>query len=406
LSSEPAGAVVELLGKRVGITPMLLPAVLPGQEVNLLLAGYLPSRFCFEPGESEARHFRLRPAPGTLIVNSVPAGADVICGGRILGSTPLVLPDQPQGQHQVVLRKTGFDEASYSVVLSPDEARGAVEHVFAPSTGSLRIVTRPARCTVIVDGVVLGETGVERGNPAVSIPFEVGRLLPGQHEVVVRPVGGGFAARRTVTLKPREDQEIEMQAWIVDTVVQLKSGGRRIYGMLLEKRPGGGLVLAEAPGKSQSFGAAEVLLVDKASLADKYGFSRGIEVKTDRFQPLVVTIWDPAGSDYRADLAGAERLPPMQIFQLEEEFRTSLFSAVKLKYRGKSMELSGRIQAVRRGGEFLSVDLGGRSEVYFRFSEEIARRLLGSLGKEVSVRGYSLGYRGLDRLVLTEAVLQ
>ena len=403
LSSEPAGASVEILGKKVGVTPMLLPAATAGQEVVLLLPGFTPRSFIFDPADSDARHFRLRPGPGTLMLNSTPAGADIIKGGQILGSTPMVMADQPLHKHEFRLRKTGFEEAFYTFNLNADVTYGQLDHQFVSNTGKIKIVTRPSRCIVSVDDAVIGETSVDPKNPVVSLPFEVAHLIPGPHEVSIHPVGSKLAAKQMITVKPKDDLAVEIQGWIVDTVVQTRTGNRKVYGMLLQKRPDGGLVLAEAPGKSTTFTAADILITDKATLADKYGFSRGIEVKVDRFQPLVVTIWDPTGSDFRAELANSEKLSPLKVAAIEAEFQTLPLAKIKSKYLGKVMTLSGKVQAIRKGGDFLSIDLEGRSEVYFRATDELANRLLKLRDQEITVSAYSLGICGLDRLVLTEA---
>ncbi len=403
LSSEPAGASVEILGKKVGVTPMFLPAAIAGQEVVLLLPGYTPRCFIVDPADSDARHFRLRPSPGTLVLNSTPAGADVIKGAQILGSTPMVMVDQPLHKHEIRLRKTGFEEAFYTLSLNADVTHGQLDHRFVANTAKIKIVTRPGRCIVSIDDAIIGETSGDPKNPVVSLPFEVAHLIPGPHEVTIRPVGSNLAVKQMITVKPKDDFAVEMQGWIVDTMVQTRTGNRKVYGMLLQKRPDGGLVLAEAPGKSTTFAAADILLTDKATLADKYGFSRGIEVKFDRFQPLVVTIWDPANSDFRAELANSEKLPPLTVAAIEAEFQTLPLTKIKSKYLGKIVTLSGKVQAIRKGGDFLSVDLNGRCEVYFRATDELANRLLKSRDQEITLSGYSLGICGIDRLVLTEA---
>ncbi|MEN9362113.1 MAG: hypothetical protein RL095_3648 [Verrucomicrobiota bacterium] len=401
-SSEPAGALVEINGSPLGVTPLNLPLGTAPQEVSLLLGGYLPKRFLLDPGDSQPRHFRLKAAPGSLILGSEPSGASILIGGQLIGETPMVMPDQAFRRHEFIFRKTGFEDAAYQIVLTQEKPHGSITHRFAPITATIALKTRPGRCVVAIDGAIVGETLLDPKGEGWSLPLDIPRLLPGSHEVRIRPIGGDMEFKKKIDLKPKEVQPLEIEGWIIDTMVQLRDT-RKVYGMLLKRSADGGITLAETPGKSSVYAAGAILDVGKATIADKYGFSRGIEVKRDRFEDLLVTIWNPAGSDFREALAKAPKLAPLKASEVDADFKALTLAEAAIKYRNKTVFLSGTVTAVRKGGDFVSLSLDNRCELYFRADDEMAGRLLKTLGKEINASGFCLGFRGLDRLVVAEA---
>ena len=401
-SSEPAGATVEINGAVIGVTPLnLSPAAGAPQEVSLLLNGYLPKRFLLDPLDPQARHFHLQPAAGTLILQSEPSGASVLIGGQLIGETPMVIPDQSFRRHEFIFRKTGFEDAYYDIILTQEKPQGSISHRFVSNTASIALKTRPGRCIVAINGAIVGETLLDPKGEGWSLPLDIPRLLPGSHEVRIRPLGGDMEFKKKIELKPKDSLPVEIEGWMIDTMVQLRDT-KKVYGMLLKRSADGSVILAEAPGKSTTYAAGDILEVSKGSVADKYGFSRGIEVKRDRFEDLLVTIWNPMGSDHRDKLANAEKMKPMKASQVDADFKALTLAEAATKYRNKAVFLSGTVTAVRKGGDFVSLSLDSRCELYFRADEAFAARLLKTLGKEINASGFCLGFRGLDRLVVTE----
>jgi hypothetical protein len=56
-----------------------------------------------------------RPFRGALIVNSLPSGARVLLNGRTVGTTPLVLRDQPAGSRAIQIALDGYEPWSAAV---------------------------------------------------------------------------------------------------------------------------------------------------------------------------------------------------------------------------------------------------------------------------------------------------
>jgi PEGA domain len=63
------------------------------------------------------------PSTATLLVDSRPAGANVFLDGRLIGTTPLSLPNVAAGDHAVRIELTGYNRWTASVSLDGGERR-------------------------------------------------------------------------------------------------------------------------------------------------------------------------------------------------------------------------------------------------------------------------------------------
>jgi hypothetical protein len=139
------------------------------------------------------RRFAPKPTTGSLTVETVPAGLEVVIAGKSVGRTPLTLP-LAAGTYDVMV---GDADQRRTIKATVTAGVVAVQHLelvpkaLAPDTGSLRVQTEPARLAVLVDGV-------ERG----LSPITVESLEVGEHDVSVRTDHG--VVHRSVKLQPRE----------------------------------------------------------------------------------------------------------------------------------------------------------------------------------------------------------
>ena len=121
--STPAGATVSVEGRERGTTPLALRGLPYGTySVSVVRLGYQPS---VESVSVTSDHpagsltFELQPvetasaasssgATGSVYVLSRPAGARVFVGGRLVGTTPLLLSDLRPGSHRIRLERAGY----------------------------------------------------------------------------------------------------------------------------------------------------------------------------------------------------------------------------------------------------------------------------------------------------------
>ena len=121
-------------------------------------------------------------APGRVLVRSTPAGARVLVDGRDAGVTPVAVRNLSTGGHTVTVLREGYSAAeqrvsitaarpshSLSFELTPEGRTAAPSRTY---TASLRVESRPAGATVLLDGRRIGTT-----------PLSIGEVPIGEHAV-------------------------------------------------------------------------------------------------------------------------------------------------------------------------------------------------------------------------------
>jgi serine/threonine protein kinase len=149
--------------------------------VILAGGGVFASRYMGRAGSAGAS------TTGTLVVQSNPAGVQVVVDGVDRGQTPARLSVTP-GAHILELRGRGVPRVIPFNVAAGAEVSQYLEFANTPETGSLRVESQPAGAKVLVDGA-------DRG----VAPLTVSDLLPGDHEVVLQTPAG--SARHVVNVQ-------------------------------------------------------------------------------------------------------------------------------------------------------------------------------------------------------------
>jgi hypothetical protein len=126
-------------------------------------------------------------APGTLLVESTPPGADISIDGAARGKTPLTL-EMPAGEHTIELRRRGITRR-FTVNVPPGEAvRQALDWSTVKPVGALTVTSEPTGARVLVDGTERGVT-----------PVTIADLPAGRRRVVLQSSAG--SVRRDVTIE-------------------------------------------------------------------------------------------------------------------------------------------------------------------------------------------------------------
>ena len=118
LTSEPSAAkVLDAAGRDLGVTPLELKSLLGGQawEGRIEMPNYVAAELREEVPVGETRlvsPVKLQAQPQKVILTSDPPGAEVLEGSKVVGVTPLELPDVlPETKVSYQLKRDGYQDA-------------------------------------------------------------------------------------------------------------------------------------------------------------------------------------------------------------------------------------------------------------------------------------------------------
>lgn len=228
LTSSPSGA--ELLVDRAasGVTPVTLELEAGSRSLTFRKAGYASRTIALEvvSGQNEnPPTVALRKASASLRVASEPSGAVVLLNGQYQGLSPLELSVQPEQTHRIRLRKTGYEEASQALRLSPGASKD-LRLELQQSLGEVIISVSPEDATLLVDG-----REQRQANTRLQLTSEPHRLEFRRlgYESVIQEITPrtGFTQRVDVQLVTLEDARLarlkpEIVAASNQTLVLLK----------------------------------------------------------------------------------------------------------------------------------------------------------------------------------------
>ncbi len=177
VATNPAGAKVTINGQPAEGDPLRreLP---PGQvRVRAEAAGREPAEevATLQPGEEKTITLVLvKQAPGQIQIRSVPGGAQVLDGDKVLGETPLMLKREA-GRYQYRVALAGYREATVQFVIQAKQTTPAVTAELEPLPVTVAFETDPAGAQILINGEDIG-----RPTPCEHA------LLPGSYRVEAR----------------------------------------------------------------------------------------------------------------------------------------------------------------------------------------------------------------------------
>jgi PKD repeat protein len=176
ISSTPPGATVFIDNVMKGITPVTLTDTAIGtHHVLLRKTGYddYTRSIVIEPATpvtvgatlSKSLPESTIPPPassGSIAITSSPTGAMVFVDGTHRGTTPLILPEIPTGNHHVILSFKGYDDWNHTISVGSGQmaAINAVLEATKEITGSLAVITDPSGAEIYIDGNFKGVSPV------------------------------------------------------------------------------------------------------------------------------------------------------------------------------------------------------------------------------------------------------
>ncbi|HKV95228.1 MAG TPA: PEGA domain-containing protein [Candidatus Angelobacter sp.] len=171
VTSVPTGASVEIEGHQGQFwkAPQTVPGIAPGTyKVTFSLPGYAPETRSVQisPGARTPLDVRLNPVKGFITIAGSPSGAEVFINGRDTGKvTPIEFLVEP-GMQNIVLRKSGYLDASTEMKLVAGESVNyAPSLMVAGRTDNIRLVNGGM-------GKMFGGGGSSEGKARIEIKSE------------------------------------------------------------------------------------------------------------------------------------------------------------------------------------------------------------------------------------------
>ena len=104
-----------------------------------------------EPGAEVTPQERPVAVKASVLVKSVPAGAQVFVDDESRGITPCVVSNLDRGPHKVTFRSVGYDDITTSLEILNAEPR-VLEQTLSRNTGNFVVVFEPADAEIFLDG--------------------------------------------------------------------------------------------------------------------------------------------------------------------------------------------------------------------------------------------------------------
>ena len=131
ISSLPSGATIVLDGTTRGTTPAILDSISVGSHILVLKkSGYddNSTQVIVNSGTMTVLSVTLTPVTGSIRVESIPSKATIILDGTDEGTTPANLTEISVGNHTLVLEKSGYNDYSTTVSVSPGNLTSVSAH--------------------------------------------------------------------------------------------------------------------------------------------------------------------------------------------------------------------------------------------------------------------------------------
>lgn len=179
IESKPDGAIVEIDGKPVGQTPIILHDQAIGKHsARLSKPGCITQEISWnvEDARPQVASANLFSNTGTLEIRSNPDNANVFLDDKPCGKTPF--SDRiEQGEHEIRVELKGYNSHEQNVVVTKD-AKKDVTVTLQLLPGNLNIKTNPPGASVTLND-----------RQYQNSPVEIKNLLPGDYKLKVEKEG-------------------------------------------------------------------------------------------------------------------------------------------------------------------------------------------------------------------------
>ncbi|MDD7984733.1 FHA domain-containing protein [Lentisphaera marina] len=379
INSDIPGVKLEINGVHRGELPLKLKDLESAfYYVTVYKRAYHKQEFLIDLRSSQSLNIDLQRDENYVDFQTTPPGASLSYKGEVLAKSPSFIRRDLLKAKQLIMSLDNY--SSFTVGL--DDL--ASHYEFNPEHCSLSIDLPEVDCEVNLNGKV-----IDSKNSFIKLE----KLIAGEYFLSINVKGSKVKEEHDLIIKAGEDRLIKSGFYVISHRLKLSSG-EEYFGMLVDEGFKG-LNFTLETGETKFFDSAQILSCEPSSEAESLGISKGIKVVKKKILPLNENIWKP--KRYK----GPERKPDIKKFTLNEilsdKEQMDLLSFFE-KYGNTYLEVSGEVTAISSNEDWHTLRLANELECFFEGqSNDLSR-----YGKNIVVRGWSLGVRGLDMLVLSE----
>jgi len=202
VKSSPPGAEVYVNSYHIGTAPVTVSAIPAGSNhIQCVLDGYDEWKKAFDFGADTPSYSitatltRIEPEKAWLFTASNPPGALIYLNGKLLGNTPLSIPDLPPSRYGIRFSLHGYDDWESTLSLSSGQRKSVHANlVKQQGAGTLGVQSQPpgAACylddhyqstvPVVLNGVAAGRHKVRCSFKGYHDITQTVDLAPGQRK--------------------------------------------------------------------------------------------------------------------------------------------------------------------------------------------------------------------------------
>lgn len=152
----------------------------------------------------------LQPAWADVTLDSLPANANILLDGKIIGQTPATV-EIIAGEKELVIQKDGYKSKPYPLTVVAQEKQDLGQIMLEKIDAQLRITSKPSEAGVTVNGQYLGQTPLQAA------------VTPGQDITVSIFKGGYQSVQKNIALTSGQSQSLELDLAAVLGEVSIKA---------------------------------------------------------------------------------------------------------------------------------------------------------------------------------------
>ena len=203
INTQPENAELRVDGQVVASTPCVLQIKAGLHSLEIHAEGYQVWQREIDVAAEQPISITdivLAPVSGRIVVQSTPAGAQVMVDGEYAGVTPIEVEAEPDQAHRIQISRGGYEPAERTVRVGSAEAE-TVSFDLTPRLGTIHLDVTPADADLTIDGHSWGDAPDELQLTAIEhrLEFAEDGYQPQTYTITPRP---GLPQHITVTLIP------------------------------------------------------------------------------------------------------------------------------------------------------------------------------------------------------------